>query len=268
MSKYSLRKTVKRIAMPLIIGAALLPATALARDIDYQGSEVSVNVTPGEPTQIKFPDAIQGGFKKNLSSLHLDRKDNDLIVFASEGLNTSGEAIIVRLKDGRTYSLRLRLADPLNPRDDVVKIEDKNATFSEEEESPKYKDRNFGYAPPTTVSGLMREMMLFAEFGKAKIPGYRVSERYRGETVLNDGTMKATVDVIFIGSNLWGYVIDAENLLDQSVQLNPASFRLDGTRAVSATNWELSPRPIHIEHQIAGKDKTKIYVITKAKKFQ
>ena len=250
------------------LALALISTNAFARDIDYQGAEVAVNVTPGEPTQIKFPGEIQGGFKKNLSSLHLDRKDSDLIVFASEGINAEGEAIIVRLKDGRSYSVRMRLADSLHPRDDVVKIDDKNISFVDEEEEKAYKDRKFDYAPPTTVSGLMREMVLFSEFGKKSIPGYRVSDRYRGETVMSDGAMKATVDVIFIGTNLWGYVIDAENQIDQTVKVNPATFRLDGTRAVSAKQWELAPRPINVEQQIASKDKTKIYVITRAKNFQ
>jgi hypothetical protein len=254
----------------LILGLAVtfISAEAFARDIDYQGTEVAVNVVPGEPTQITFPGQIQGGFKKNLSALHLDRKDSDLIVFASEGINAEGEAIIVRLKDGRSYSVRLRLADSLHPRDDVVSIDDKNISFVDEEEEKAYKERKFDYAPPSTVSGLMREMVLFAEFGKKSIPGYRVSDRYRGETVLSDGALKANVDIIFIGTNLWGYVIDAENQIDQTVKVNPATFRLDGTRAVSAKHWELAPRPLNVEQQIASKDKTKIYVITRAKRFQ
>jgi len=250
-------------ALPLV-----LLNNAEARDIEYQGGEVTINVAPGEPTQIEFPGEIQGGFKKNLSSLHLDRKDDDLIVFASEGINADGEAIIVRLKDGRSYSVRVRLADSLNPRDDVVKVEDKSIGYIDEQEEASYKEKQFGYAPPTTVSGLMREMVLFSEFGKKGITGYRVSDRFRGETVLHDGSMKASIDVIFIGPNLWGYVLDTENLLDQTVQLNPATFRLDGTRAISAKTWELAPRPMNAEEQVVKREKTKVYVITRAKKYE
>ncbi|MCB0320345.1 MAG: hypothetical protein KDD60_05410, partial [Bdellovibrionales bacterium] len=137
---------------------------------------------------------------------------------------------------------------------------------NDEEEVAPYERREFEEKDPQSVPGFMRELILAAEFGKQKIPGYRISDQYRGETVLNDGTLRATVDKIFIGPNLWGYVIDAANELDVSQKINPASFRLDGTRAVSLTNWELSAKPMNIEQQIAGKHKTKVYVITKPRK--
>ncbi|NLF24151.1 MAG: hypothetical protein GX589_00635 [Deltaproteobacteria bacterium] len=247
--------------------AAFYSSSALAREIEYAGAEVTINVAPGEPTQINFPSEIKGGYKPKISNVDLDRKDSDLIVFAGEGLSEKGEAIIVRLTDGHSYSLRLRLADDANPRDDVVRIDDRRVGSEDgEEDLPPHKERRFTYAPANTVSGLMREMVLAAELGKKGIPGYRVSERYRGETVLSDGTMRATIDRIFIGPNLWGYVLDTHNMLDQTQQINPASFRLDGTRAISAERWELAPRPINVEQQISGKDKAKIYIVTRAKK--
>lgn len=263
---------VKQIG--LLAGILLVPfiATiaqdAFARDVDYKNTEVAVYVTPGEPTQIELPGKISGGFKRKLSTLSLDRKDNDLIVFASDGITEQGEAIIVRLDDGRSYSVRIRRSTAGNPRDDVVKIEDERGSIlsAADEEEPGFADKKFEYAPPSQVAGLMREMILAGEFGKNKVQGYRVSDRYRGETVLSDGTMKATIDQIFIGPNLWGYVIEAENLLDHSQKINPATFRLDGTRAISANRWELSGKPINVEQQIAGRDKAKVYVVTRARK--
>ncbi len=260
----------KGVVFSLMIALGVLAAAPCqAREIEYQDGEVTINVNPGEPTEIRFPGVIKGGYKKELSALSLDRKDTDLIVFATEGLTENGEAIIVRLDDGRSYSLRVRLADQMHPRDDVVKIEDgRHTQADEEEELALYKEGKFEYAPSSTVGGFMREMMLVAEFGKASIPGYRVSDRYKGETVLQDGAIQATIDRIFIGPNMWGYVLDARNLLDQTQQLNPASFRLDGTRAISADRWELAPRPLTIEQQVAGKDSAKVYIITKAKSYR
>ena len=57
-------------------------STAEARDVKYTGSEQTVYVTPGEPTQITFPDEIKGGFKRKHSSLALQRQTNFLVVFA------------------------------------------------------------------------------------------------------------------------------------------------------------------------------------------
>jgi hypothetical protein len=255
----------------LIAGAALLilPGISQARDVDYKNQEVKIRVTPNEPTQIQFPGEIAGGFRRRDSSLSLDRKQSDLVIFSNEGISKRGEAIIVRLKDGRSYSLRVFRADDENGRDTIVSIRDERGsliTDSEEEDEPAHKERQFRYAKPTQVSGLMREMVLAMEFGKDKIPGYKTSDRFKGEPVLNDGTMKAEIEKIFIGPNLWGYVINTSNMLDQGQRLNPATFRLDGTRAVSASNWELAPRPMNIEQQIAGKHNARIYVITRAKK--
>ena len=257
------------ISIGLVFAAALAAHPCFARDIEYNEGEIIISVNPGEPTQIRFPGEIKGGYKKEQSVLSLDRKDGDLIVFANEGLNETGEAIIVRLEDGRSYPVRVRIADQLHPRDDVVTVEDSRQRLNdEEEEVALYKEGKFEYAPSTTVSGFVREMVLASEFGKEGVPGYRRSDRFKGETVLHDGTIKATIEKIYIGPNLWGYVLNAENLLDQTQQINPASFRLDGTRAISAERWELAPRPLTVEQQISGQDKTKIYIVTKAKNYQ
>lgn len=256
----------KRFYTVLFCVAAAICGDAFARDVDYNSQEVTIRVNPGEPTQIVFPGRISGGFKRKNSSIALDRKDTDLVVFAQESIPDQGEAIIVRLEDGRSFSLRIARASADFSRDDVVKISDaRDATLPTDEEEPPYREKRFEYAPPSQVSGLVREMMLVTEFGKNSISGYRLSERYKGQVVLNDGAVKAVVDKIFVGPNLWGYVVDTENLLDQTQKINPATFRLDGTRAISADNWELSPRPLNTEQKVAGKDKAKVYIVTKAR---
>ena len=250
----------------LFASALCICDSAWARDIEYEKGEIEVRVNPGEPTQIEFPGAISGGFRKKVSSLSLDHKDNDLVIFAGDSISEVGEAIIVRLQDGRSYSLRIARATPATPRDDVLSIKDGRPAFVSEEEDPAYRQKNFEYAPPTQVSGLMRELVLAAEFGKSSIPGYRASDSYKGQMVLDDGAIRATVNRIYMGTNLWAYEIDAENLIGQTQKLNPASFRIDGTRAVSARTWELAPTPLTIEQQISAKHKTKVYIITRARK--
>jgi hypothetical protein len=241
--------------------------SAFARDLEYGGREISVYVQPGEPTQIQFPGVIAGGFKKKMSSLNLDRKGTDLVIFGQDTLNEGGEAIIVRLNNGKSYSIRVHRASPDKPRDDMVRLEDaltSGITTSDDKE-PAYEEKKFDYAPPNQVSGLMREMVLNAEFGKTGITGYRISEIHRGETVLSDGTVMAKIDRIFIGPNLWGYVVDTENLLQTSQKIEAGSFRIDGTLAISAKDWELAGQPLNHEQQVAGKHKTKIYIITRSK---
>lgn len=267
-----MRSLIKRGVFQTILATALLtatiPATSFARDIEYKNEEVNVYVTPGEPTQIQFPGNISGGFKRKQSSVSLDKKGTDLIVFAQDNIDDTGEALIVRLEDGRSFSIRVKRSGGGNTRDTVVRIDDVQGSIidanKDEEEAP-YKEKTFEYAPPSNVSGFMRELVLAAEFGKSAISGYRMSDKYRGQTVLHDGTMHAKIDRIFIGQTLWGYVVEAENLLDQTQKINPASFRIDGTRAISAQNWELAPRPLNVEQEAAQGHKAKIYIITRAK---
>lgn len=255
-----------KTTVSLTIALLWICSPAFARDIDYNNQEVIIRVNPGEPTQIQFPGQISGGFKRKNASLSIDKKNEDLIVFAQEAIPDQGEAIIVRLEDGRSFSLRVQRASSEFPRDDLIKINDsRDAGIPTDEEEPAYREKNFQYAPPSAVSGLVREMMLVGEFGKTSVSGYRASDRFKGQVVLDDGTLRAVVDRMFIGPNLWGYVIDAQNLLDVSQKINPATFRLDGTRAISANNWELSPKPLNTEQQISAKDKAKIYIVTKAR---
>lgn len=267
----NLRKTGKLILLTLLCSLWCM-TSAFARDIDYKEEEVSIYVTPGEPTQIEMPGRIASGFMPSDGAVNLDKKENHLFVFATPQLNSRGVAMIVQLEDGRSYSLRIRATSSAHPRDAIIRIQDKHRTVvgagapcTEDNPDCQAFDPKFKTAPANSVSGLMREMVLVNEFGKNGIPGYRVSDRYRGETVLNDGTISAKIDQIFIGPNLWGYVIDAENLISQSQKINPATFRLNGTRAVSLQRWELEATPVNVEQQIAGRHKTKVYVITRAK---
>lgn len=254
------------VAALLGLGVVFTSPGAYARDINYKEGEIQVRVVPGEPSEVQFPGKISGGFKRRQSALSIDRREDSLILFVGEQLPATGEAIIVRLNDGRSYSMRVVRASQDAPRDPVVRIRDARAgVFASDEEEPAYKEKNFAYAPPSQISGLMREMVLATEFGKANIQGYRANDVHRGQVVLNDGTLVAKIDRIFVGPNLWGYVLDAENQLDTMQVINPASFRLDGTRAISMKNWELAPRPMNAEQELAGKESTKIYIITRAK---
>ncbi len=267
-------KRVRRIvavAIATCVLAGSIPFNAFARDIEYKPNdgEIDVWVNVGEPTEVSFPSSIKDGFINSNAGISIEKKEVSLIVFGKENIKEGGEAILVRLNDGRSYPVRIRKATLDNPRDGQISIGDgKGALGSNEdgEDEPEYKKpRDFDYAPPSKVSGLMREMMLVAEFGKQKITGYQISEKFKGQTVVTDGAILAKIDKIFTGPNLWGYVLDATNLLDQTQRINPATFRIDGTRAVSVGSGELAPRPMNVEEQIAGRHNTKVYVVTRAR---
>ena len=258
------------VRIGIMLGCVAVATPAWARDIRYTGLEQTIYVTPGEPTQIVFPSKIEGGFKRKNSSLALERKENFLVVFAQPEIPYEGEALLVQLDDKRSYALRISPADDDHPRDEQAKvIEDREESAGDEEDynsGPPYEQPR-GFAPSTVASGLIREMVLVAEYGKQRgIPGYRRSNRYTGETVLNDGTVEARIDEIFMGPDLWGYVLSVENLLDTNHKLNPASFRLDGARAVAAERWELSPRPVTAEQKVGRQYQAKVYIVTKAQK--
>jgi hypothetical protein len=261
----------RQVVVAIVLATNMLVGnltSAYARDVEYQtgSGDIEVFVNPAEPTDIEFPGRIKEGFKSSTAGISVERKVNSLVVFGKENISDNGEAILVKLEDGRSYPVRIRRATADNPRDALVSIGDgKGPIGPDEEEMPIHKERGFDKAPPSKVSGLMREMVLVAEFGKRSIAGYQVSEKYKGQTVVNDGAVLAKIDKIFIGPNLWGYVLDTTNMLDQSQKINPASFRIDGTRAVSASNWELTARPMNIEEQVSGKHNTKVYIVARAR---
>ncbi len=267
MKKY-LRAPLIRVMALAVVSIMVSSAPAWAREVRYTGNEQTVFVKPGEPTQISFPGEIEGGFKRKQSSLALEKQDNYLIVFPQPNLPPEGEAIIVHLDDKRTYSIRAMPSTDEHPRDGYINIiDDPIPEIETEKGSQPQREQPRGFAPPTIVSGLMREMVLVAEFGKQKgISGYRRSNRYTGETVIHDGTVRATIDEIFMGPDLWGYVLNVENMLDTTQRINPATFRLDGTRAVTAQRWELAPRPLTAEQKISNAHVGKVYIVTRAQR--
>lgn len=251
-----------------VLAVSLLGQSAeAAREIDYQGNEVSVYVNPGEPTQVVLPGKISGGFKRKNSSLSLERNGNFLVLFAQPDLSEEGEALLVLLDDKRSFALRVIPSSEEQPRDDSVKLKEarEDVDYESGPTTPELVPRT-GYTPPTLPSGLVRELILVAEYGKQRtIPGYRRSNKYTGETVMHDGSLEAKIDEIFMGPDYWGYVLNVENLLDTTQKLNPASFRLDGTRAVSAQRWELAARPQTAEQRLAKHHVAKVYIVTRAK---
>ncbi len=260
------RKIIQQVAM-LALGMSLSVAGSIvpawARDLDYGGKEMSVYVNPGEPTQITFPNKIEGGFKRKHSALALERQGNFLVVFAQPELPYEGEALLVHTADKRSFAIRVLPSDDDNPRDEFVNIKDlrEDSSGNEGEGGPQFTPR--GFPPASVPPGLMRELVLIAEFGKrGGISGYRRSNRYTGETILNDGTIEAKIEEIFLGTDMWGYIVDGENLTDATYKLNPASFRLDGTMAVGAERWELAARPVTAEQEVSKAYKGKVYIIT------
>ncbi len=249
-----------------VVLSVLISVDVHAREVEYSGSEIPVYVTPGEPTQITFPSKIAGGFKRKHTSLALERQGNFLVVFAQPEIPYEGEALLVHIDDRRSYALRVLPADDDNRRDEFVNIRDLREDYHGDGDG--VSDERFpaqGYAPPTLVPGLMREMVLIAEFGKrGGIPGYSRSNTYSGETILHDGTIQAKVKEMFLGSSLWGYIVEVENLLDTTYKINPAAFRLDGTRAVLAERWELAARPQTAEQAITNAHKANLYIVTKS----
>lgn len=243
------------------------PTDLLARDINYTGSEEKIFVNPGEPTQIFFPGKVAGGFFAGKGKVSLKKEGKFIIIFAQPGLAPTGEVVILFLEDERSYSLRIMPSGLEQARDDSIQIID-NRDPEVEVEAPKgdLKESVTPFAPPTVVSGLAREMILAAEFGKKKpIPGYKRSNKYSGEEILNTGGLKASVDEIYMGADHWGYVVTVDNMLDTTQQLNPAMFRLDGTQAVAFQRIELAPRPQTAEQKISNAHQGKVYIITRAK---
>lgn len=226
-----------------------------ARKIVYNGEEVKVFVRLNEPTQVIFSSEVVGGFKKKDAHFSLDRKSEHLIIFPQQGLSTKGEVILVKLIDQRTYSLRITPETSETTRDAVLYL------LGSADEKIDNKRQSNKYASSNTVNGLLRELILVSDFGKVRIPGYRESTRHNGETILANGTIKANIERIFIGTSLWGYTLQVENLTSQPVRLNPGDFRLDGFRAIKFKEDELAPRPTSSEVN-QQKFKTKAYIVT------
>jgi len=133
-----------RITLALTLTLASLN-TAFARDVEYNSGsgEIEVYVNVGEPTELVFEGGkIKDGFKNSNAGIALDKKDSSLVVFGKESMNENGEAILVRLDDGRSYPIRIRRANSDNPRDAQILISDgKGAMGGDEEEEAPYKER-------------------------------------------------------------------------------------------------------------------------------
>ena len=262
MNGFKISRASLSVLIFVALGITVLQSSnAYARDLEYDGREEVVYVTPGEPTQVTFPAKVEGGFKNKDSSIALDKQDNILIIFANPLLKEEGEAIIVQIDDKRTYGFRVMPSTETNSRDAFVNVRDRRPPELDPEEQPIIQTK------PSPIGDLMAEMVLVAEFGKQRgVSGFRRSAEYKGETILSDGALEAKIDEIFMGPNLWGYVLTVENLLGTTQKINPATFRLDGTRAVSAQRWQLAPQPLTDEQTVAQGHKGKVYIITKSKR--
>ena len=103
------RRTLKFVFLALaclsIVGIDLSPAAA--REIDYDGGEAKVYVTPGEPTVVSFPHEVDAGYRVKSSAIVVERRGRDLILFAQPELRLEGEVLVIYTKDNRSYILRI-----------------------------------------------------------------------------------------------------------------------------------------------------------------
>ena len=120
---------MKKLIIALFILFNLVAVNLYARDILYEGSEVQVFVTPGEPTQIDFDAEVQSGFKGSGAGFKVEPNGKSIIIFPQEELSASGGVIIVKLKNDKTYTMRVKSADTYNPRDDIVTLKDDTPAF-------------------------------------------------------------------------------------------------------------------------------------------
>ncbi|MCS6961308.1 MAG: type-F conjugative transfer system secretin TraK [Deltaproteobacteria bacterium] len=249
------------------VTALALSLAIFARELEYSSGEIEIYVLPGEATQVQFPDDVLGGYKKQGSLISVDKVGTDLIIFAQDKIVPEGEVILVRTKDNRSYSLRIKPAPDAKSRDDIVIVKDQRprTALSDEDELPKYRDRQFIYPSQYQVAGLMREMVLATEFGKPAIPGYKVSDAGAGSVVVNNGQLHAKLVKMYLGPQLWGYVLEAENVTDETVKIDPSVFKINGTRAISLNKWELSPKPITTEQRYSEAHKAFVYIVAKAR---
>ncbi len=152
-------KNIFNILITITTLSLIFCFNAFSKDIEYKGEEVDVFVTPGEPTQVQFPSKVLGGFKKKLSAISLDKKANDLVIFATEKLSEEGESLIIRLDDGRSYTIRVKKGDE-DQRNTLVRIIDKTQSILKDQgdanEDSELNKGQMQFAPATKVSGLMR----------------------------------------------------------------------------------------------------------------
>lgn len=120
-------KLAFRFAAIAIIGSAFI-GQAVARDINYSGSEIIVYVIPNEPSQVTFPSNIISRYYSRGSSFPkcaIEVQGNFLVIFAPPELPPEGQAKRIVLDNQRIYTLRFILADDKHVRDEFVKIIDK-----------------------------------------------------------------------------------------------------------------------------------------------
>lgn len=77
-----------------------------------KAKEFSVELERGGAANVILPASIRFGFARSGSPLTIESADNMLVMKAGEGLDEKGEAVVVKLADGRTIALRGRLAGP------------------------------------------------------------------------------------------------------------------------------------------------------------
>jgi hypothetical protein len=116
------RKFEDRVGAGGVEATRPLPSTFSDAEITFGPSDPVINVAIGDPTVIEFEAAVDGGWMRKSSGLSLQPRDNVLAVFPSSKLQPQGEAIAVRLKDGRIYRMHFAPADASHPAQGRIKV--------------------------------------------------------------------------------------------------------------------------------------------------
>lgn len=100
----------------------LFPSLASARNIRLDGTRHVVCAEPGRDTQIIFPSAIVRTARHH-HFIAVDRRENVLILFATNNAPEEGEALPVTLDDGSTHSFLVVPTSACDSRDAVIRAD-------------------------------------------------------------------------------------------------------------------------------------------------
>lgn len=221
--------------------------------IKHAGPEITIYVSPSEPTKINFPRGVFSATPGSSEDLPLARGEWGLQVGAAPNLPKEGRSIHVRLIDGRQYRVLFLPADDENEHHDVMNIDMKSPSTPAGSIPMAGNDR--------AVLELLNHLKSAASGALKSIPDYSRESGQRDAVLFTKNELRGTVREHYRGERLQGYVLVVQNLGTVPLKLTPASIPLRGVLGAQFERSELAPRPSRMDPQGTGADQSTAFVV-------
>jgi hypothetical protein len=204
--------------------------------IPQEGPPVRVALG-SEPVKLVFPGTVRSATGPRGRKVLGKTEGNALFLWTKGSLPTGGESLLVLLADGRQYRLQI-----VEDSERFLRLVRVGLPLSGQATLETPPQPLLPVEPESYDSIDIQRMIAALEKGGTP-SGYHAVDSLNSRPLVDDGSMRASIEKALVAKNLMGFKVRIENLTDQELQISKSSLGVGDIVGLKMNRNTLGPRP-------------------------